>query len=508
MPRNLARLRFRAPKPLRPLNIARIQPEDHTTLHQRLRAHAIDLSKPQTPLSLQVVVNPKWKQQPGKKPFRMSYKPHTVRDLIDAEAAAKHGQIIYVFANVKTNQVIYSLNELLDQYHLDQLPFIGKHSKPATIRPDEWTPHCVITFPIAEQGLQAFRKLREFRHLHETSWEKTNPEWIRLTPHQRMRKIMDQVANTSADLAEVLSIQQRQSVEMRKKAIEHEKRSLRLMKTMWAEAEALAMDDRDASNPMWLEQQIRNIEWQFGTKRNRDEADTKRLQHAKEGHEVRLRRVLRARKYMAKLKAIEDTAEFMDMQKEHASKAAPATGVDAEAKLKTLRKELALERGLIEVLDRSQEDAAETMGAKEAEITQLEDALVTSLQAEARDHPVTRSILPTNFKKQHPQPFTMDVEIKWADLRNAECALGKWPASVVHDTLVLRSSRQDVEFLNPEQYKVTVKDDVQTMLKSLERQALEAQGLYEEPVAEPATDKTGVWKYIPEAKNLFKRAEA
>ncbi|KAF2452052.1 hypothetical protein P171DRAFT_347804 [Karstenula rhodostoma CBS 690.94] len=508
MPRNLARLRFRAPKQLRPLNIARIHPEDHTTLHRRLRAHALDLSKPQTPLSLQVVVNPKWKQQPGKKPFRMSYKPHTVRDLVDPEAAAKHGQIIYVFANIKTGQVIYSLNELLDQYHLDQLPFLGKHSKPPTVRPDEWTPHCVITFPVAEQGLQAFRKLREFRHLHETSWDKTNPEWVRLTPHQRMRKIMDQVANTSADLAAVLSVQQQQSVEMRKKTIEHEKKSFRLMKTMWAEAEALAKDDRDASNPKWLEQQIRNLEWQLGTKRNRDEADTKRLQDAKKGHEVRLRRVLRARKNMARLKEVEETSEFKKMQEGYASQAAPATGVDVEAKLETLRKELALERDLTKVLDRSQEDAEQTMGAKQAEITQLEDAFIASLRAEARDHPVTRSILPTELKKQPPQPFTMDVEIKWADLRNAEYAAGNWPDPVVHDTLALRSSREDVQLLNPEQYNVTVSDDVQAMLKNLERQALEAQGLYEEPVAEPEPEKTGVWKYIPEVKNPFKRAEA
>lgn len=117
MPRNLAKLRFKAPKPPRPLNLASIKPDNQTALHQRLRAHAVDLSKPRTDLSLQVVVNPKWKEQPGSRPFRMSYKPHTVRDLVDPEGEAQHGQIIYVFANVKTNQVIYSLSELLDVYH-------------------------------------------------------------------------------------------------------------------------------------------------------------------------------------------------------------------------------------------------------------------------------------------------------------------------------------------------------------------------------------------------------
>ncbi|KAL1592786.1 hypothetical protein SLS60_011202 [Paraconiothyrium brasiliense] len=507
MPRNLARLRFRAPKQLRPLNISRIHPEDHSTLHRRLRGHALELSKPQTPLSLQIVVNPKWKQQPGKKPFRMSYKPHTLRDLVDPEAAATHGQIIYVFANVKTGQVIYSLNELLDQYHLEQLPFLGKHSKPPTIRPDEWTPHCAITFPFAEQGLQAFRKLREFRHLHETSWDKTNPEWVRLTPHARMRKIMDQVANTSADIAEVLNIQQRQSVEMRKKAIEQEKKSLRLMKKMWEEAEVLVKDDRDASNPKWLEQQIRNLEWQLGTKRNRDEADIKRLKDAKKGHEVRLRRVLRARKNIEKFNQIRVDPEFIKMQEEYVAQAAPARGTDVEARIDELRKEIALERDLTKTLDRSIEDVEETLGEKEAEIMKLEDAFIASLRADALDHPVTRTILPAEHRKVLPQPFTMDVEIKWADLRNAEYAAGNWPEAIVHDTLDLRSSRQEVEFLNPEQYHGSVSEDVQSMLKSLERQALEAQGLLEEEPA-PESNKTGVFKYLPEVKNPFKRADA
>lgn len=318
---------------------------------------------------------------------------------------------------------------------------------------------------------------------------------------------MDQVANTSADIAEVLNIQQRMSVDMQKQAVDFERNTLRLMKKMWAEAETLAKDDRDASNPEWLEQQIKNITWQFGTKRNRDEADIKRLEAAKQGHEIRLRRVLRARKYMAKLKEVEDTAEFKKMQEEYASKAAPATGFDVEAKLAQLKRQLALERDLTKALDRSEEDAAETVSAKEAEIAELEEAYIARLQAEARDHPVTRSIVRNKFQKRPPQPFSMDVEIKWADLRNAERALGSWPDSVVHDTLDLRSSRQDIEFLSPDEYKVAVTDDMQAMLKSLERQALAAKGLAE-PITQPGSEKTGLSKYIPEIKNPFKRAEA
>jgi hypothetical protein len=305
-----------------------------------------------------------------------------------------------------------------------------------------------------------------------------------------------------------LNIQQRQAVEMRKLSIEHEKKLLRQMKAMWEEAEALAKDDKDASNPNWLEQQIKNLEWQLKAKRNRDEADTKRILDAIKGHQVRLRRVLRARKNMEKLKEVEDTEEFKTMQQGYASQAAAAIGSDVEAKMDALRKEIALERDLTKVLDRSAEDAQQTLSQKQAQIAELEDAFIASLRADARDHPVTRSILPADRRKQPSQPFTMDVEIKWADLRNAEYAAGNWPDPIVHDTLSLRSSRQDLQLLNAEQYRVSVSDDVQGMLKSLERQALEAQGLYEEPKAEAGVGKTGVWKYIPEVKNPFKRADA
>lgn len=114
MPRTLARLRFRAPKPPRPLNLARTNPSHSRALERKVRNHVVRLSKPPTPLGLQVVVNPQWKKQPGKKTRKLAHKPHTLRDLVDPTHKARHGQIIYVFRNIKSNQVIYSLVELLD----------------------------------------------------------------------------------------------------------------------------------------------------------------------------------------------------------------------------------------------------------------------------------------------------------------------------------------------------------------------------------------------------------
>jgi hypothetical protein len=41
-------------------------------------------------------------------------KPFTVQDVVDPEGKARHGEIIYVFRNTKSDQVIYSLQPLLN----------------------------------------------------------------------------------------------------------------------------------------------------------------------------------------------------------------------------------------------------------------------------------------------------------------------------------------------------------------------------------------------------------
>jgi len=114
MPRNLSRLRFRAPTTAKPLNLARIPLENRHAVQSEVRDHVLSLSKPATALSLQVVVNRKWKDMPGTKTRKLTYKPHTLRDLVDPQGEKKHGQIIYIFKNIRTKQVIYSLAELLD----------------------------------------------------------------------------------------------------------------------------------------------------------------------------------------------------------------------------------------------------------------------------------------------------------------------------------------------------------------------------------------------------------
>lgn len=100
---------------------------------------------------------------------------------------------------------------------LRQLPFNGKKTVPRALRKDLWYPLATISFPPGRGslGLSAFQKLRELRRLHETKWDPTEMvEEIEyedgtskievLSKKARGRKLMDQKANSVADMAAVL----------------------------------------------------------------------------------------------------------------------------------------------------------------------------------------------------------------------------------------------------------------------------------------------------------------
>lgn len=56
-----------------------------------------------------------------------------------------------------------------------------------------------VQFPFTAIGLKTFRKLREFRKLHETAYPKELVQG--LTKKEKKYKLMDQKANSIADLA-------------------------------------------------------------------------------------------------------------------------------------------------------------------------------------------------------------------------------------------------------------------------------------------------------------------
>ena len=185
-----------------------------------------------------------------------------------------HGKHIYAYCNVRTNQVLYSLTQTLNvstkrptmsyiyltsmaQSHqsLKQLPPTGPNTTPPKIRKDLWKPLWTLTLPVPNsnphlhsqgnpQGLDAFRKLREYKSLHETCWTPTEELSRNHTQEEidelqeeldnrggskkesvfdlikrkkrklRLGIVLDQRANSVADLAAVLGEQERVGVEV------------------------------------------------------------------------------------------------------------------------------------------------------------------------------------------------------------------------------------------------------------------------------------------------------
>ena len=110
MPRSLARLRYRASAP-------RTLPSARRTGDQKyVRGVEEYVQRQSVPgqFRLQFVVNPKSRRQPTGQSVPPPRKPFTLRDVVDPEGTTRHGQLIYVFRNTKSNQIIYSLAELLD----------------------------------------------------------------------------------------------------------------------------------------------------------------------------------------------------------------------------------------------------------------------------------------------------------------------------------------------------------------------------------------------------------
>jgi len=137
--------------------------------------------------------------------------------------------------------VLYSLTSRLESSHLKQLPDIGANHTPPSLRKDMWRPLWRVQFQDTphskQQALHAFKKLREWRKLHELCWKPseemrrpfTEIQIEKLQSHldqrggskketvydlikrhkrkMRVRIIRDQKANSVADLAAVLKEQ-------------------------------------------------------------------------------------------------------------------------------------------------------------------------------------------------------------------------------------------------------------------------------------------------------------
>ncbi|KAF2865170.1 transcriptional regulation of mitochondrial recombination-domain-containing protein [Massariosphaeria phaeospora] len=501
MPRSLARLKFKLAPFVRPRGLG----ETLTRAHVRNRVPSTDVlrkalqreSAPGRRLNLTITVNQEWKTpRPSRK---REQAPHTVRDIVDPERKARTGELIYIFRNTKSNQTIYSLGEMLDNHHLKQLPFLGRHSKPPVLRPDEWVPHCVVRFKTSEQGHNAFRKLREFRKLHEVYWDKTNPEWKKLKLKQRMNRIMDQTANTSADLARVLQLQADQGVWQQGNLDEQQK----IMDERWPEvlavAEAATSGEQEKDTPKWLLRQIFEVARQLGLKRNQKEEKQERLRTTKRSYIDRLTKINSAVR-MAKDRTI--AQEKLEPLTARVAEVAPWV-----EQLQTETAELEENFWVREPmpLEKKPSEQDEPLKLKRLRAL-LKKSRALEEEAKAREAEALRAVLDGPLKKELPAPFSPRVDVMWADLHDAEYARGHWPPGTEHDVLNLRGAFADVAMMRRQDFDAKTEAEVRQLQDALQKR-------FEpdpEPEVEEKQEPTGIWKYIPESmtRNPFRRAEA
>ncbi|KAG8530465.1 uncharacterized protein KY384_004968 [Bacidia gigantensis] len=166
----------------------------------------------------------------------------------EATTPIDYGQQIYMYSHIHTNQVVYSLTRQLNNTKaMDQIPFLGKKSKPASLRKDVWLPYCFASFPSAPAGLEAYRKLLEYKRLHETEYDVEDIRYQKgklrgqlMGRKARAKVLMDQKANSVADLAEVLLQQGDGPVERRVEAANRRIESVKKLKKLKGEGNVKA----------------------------------------------------------------------------------------------------------------------------------------------------------------------------------------------------------------------------------------------------------------------------
>ncbi|KAE8154947.1 transcriptional regulation of mitochondrial recombination-domain-containing protein [Aspergillus avenaceus] len=169
-----------------------------------------------------------------------AFKTHQLKEgvrLRKALNAITHGKNIFVYHNIRTNQVVYSLTRYLEKNSvLRQLVYHGKKTVPATLRKDMWVPYYSVHFNDTKIGLRAYHLLREFAlqrqlappremiTITERFLDQKRPRapeeakkfdekyadkigWL-MEKKDRARAVMDQKATSIADVSAVLAIQE------------------------------------------------------------------------------------------------------------------------------------------------------------------------------------------------------------------------------------------------------------------------------------------------------------
>ncbi|KAJ5757499.1 uncharacterized protein N7511_006193 [Penicillium nucicola] len=162
-----------------------------------------------------------------------AYKNHQDKEgrrLQKALNSLTHGENIFVYQNLRTKQVVYSLTRYLEKHNLlKQMVNHGKKTIPAELRKDLWAPYYSVHFNNREVGLNVYNHLRQFALLRQLSppremitvtkefldaqrptdlrdqmeWDKQNKGRIGqiMKQKERAKALMDQKATSVADIA-------------------------------------------------------------------------------------------------------------------------------------------------------------------------------------------------------------------------------------------------------------------------------------------------------------------
>lgn len=272
-----------------------------------------------------------------------------------------------------------------------QLPFLGKKTKPAEIRPDLWIPYARVDFTSDEtwKGLLAYRKLIEYQKLRYYAWRKKGQAGIHKTRPELLEKIQDQSRTSVADLANVLWQSQRwekQKMQRREAEIQRE------------------------------EEKYQNV-W------------TRTLHMARQGKEGKLAEATdRVNKATNSKERIQARTELNRYKRAGEAVAAVESGEIDQALQERWNEELRKMvdyklTGKIEGYE-MEADALPTATTGEADASSP-----TATTGEAEDQSPS-----TEDTTSSKQPTTARISIRWADLRDAEWAR-TWPVPVTHDQI-------------------------------------------------------------------------
>ncbi|TKA64611.1 hypothetical protein B0A49_12069, partial [Cryomyces minteri] len=408
-----------------------------------------------------------------------------------ARTAEQHGRYIFIYNNLQTNQVVYSLDRSMNvgltlpqatrrlsltnqQNHraLKQIAFVGKQTVPSKLRKDVWTPLVSVTFPSPPQGLNAYRRLCELRKLHQLSWDvpgntsdalppKRKPKLIPEPDEKpfdktklRKRLLMDEKAYSIADLASTLVWQENKGRETQEERTKEAEALVEMEQEQVTKEEAkiMRLAKRAAAGELTQgAKAIAKIERRIRTRRVSDPAKEKeRLK--KTYHDIKSFRLL-----MDRMKEAQTAVQMQEtyvaqeaLKTQEASEARKAEEAQEAAPAQDVTKAQASAPAKAPVSGASHAGDENDVGAGENNASTEEDAAKKSKVLELARERAAEWVAKYAARKascgrhgklreltlgEERPVMTMDgVRIQWADVRDAEYA-EKWPEAVGHEEM-------------------------------------------------------------------------